>query len=74
MKKIAAFYIACFFTLNCFAQGATPAASLSLPNIIAPSSEAAALGKYGQIPVDLSTGIPSIDVPVYNLVKNNTGK
>jgi hypothetical protein len=29
-----------------------------------PSPEASALAKYAQVPVNLSTGIPSVDVPV----------
>lgn len=32
-----------------------------------PSPAAASLGKYGEIPVSYSTGVPSIDIPLYNL-------
>ena len=36
-------------------------------NVVPPSPEAAALGKYGDIPVNFSTGIPSIDIPIYTI-------
>ena len=36
-------------------------------NIIPPSPTVAAMAKYGQIPVDYSTGIPSINIPLYTL-------
>ena len=36
-------------------------------NIIPPSPTAAALGKYGDIPVNTYTGIPSIDIPLYEI-------
>ncbi len=37
------------------------------PAIIPPSPTAAALGKYGDIPVSLYTGIPNVDIPLYTL-------
>jgi YD repeat-containing protein len=37
-----------------------------LPNIIPPSPNAASLGKYGDIPISAYTGIPSVNIPVYN--------
>ena len=36
-------------------------------NVIPPSPEAAALGKYGDIPVSTYTGLPSIGVPLYTI-------
>jgi len=42
-------------------------ADLQSPKILPPSPDAAALGKYGQIPVDKSTGIPNISVPLYEI-------
>jgi hypothetical protein len=36
-------------------------------NIIPPSPEAAELGRYGEHPVSLFTGLPSISVPIWNL-------
>lgn len=38
-----------------------------LPQMIPPSPEASALGKYGEIPVGKSTGVPNISVPVYEI-------
>ena len=38
-----------------------------LPSIIPPSPEAAGLGKYGQYPVSLHTGVPQISIPIYTL-------
>lgn len=35
-------------------------------NIFAPAPNAAALGKYGEIPVNDHTGIPNISVPIYS--------
>ncbi len=42
-----------------------------LQNIIPPSPEAASMGKYGDIPVNTYTGLPSIDVPIYTLAGRN---
>ncbi|MEM9339159.1 MAG: PKD domain-containing protein [Bacteroidota bacterium] len=37
-----------------------------LPNPIPPEPTAASLGKYGEIPVSLHTGIPDISIPIFN--------
>jgi len=37
------------------------------PNIIPPSPEAAALGKFGEIPVGKYSGIPNINIPLHTL-------
>ena len=42
-------------------------ADIQMPKILPPAPDAAALGKYGQIPVDKSTGIPSISIPLYEI-------
>jgi YD repeat-containing protein len=39
----------------------------SLINVIPPSPTAAALGKYGEIPVSLYTGVPNISIPLYEI-------
>ena len=36
-------------------------------NIVPPSPDAAALGKYGNTPVGLHTGIPQISIPIYTI-------
>ena len=46
----------------------TPNASFqSIVNVVPPSPDAASLGKYGEIPVSLYTGTPSIDIPLYEI-------
>ncbi len=40
---------------------------LDLPNITAPSPDAASLGKYGITPVNMSVGSATIDVPVWTI-------
>ena len=38
-----------------------------LPEVIPPAPTAAALGKYGDVPVSQYTGIPNISIPLYNI-------
>ena len=45
--------------------------SITMPNIVPPSPTAAALVRYGEIPVDFSTGVPRIDIPIFTI---KTGK
>ncbi len=40
---------------------------------IAPSPNASAIGKFGEIPVSLSTGIPSVSVPIYAYKGSSNG-
>ena len=37
------------------------------PHVLPPTPDAAALGKYGNYPVGLNTGIPDISVPIYTI-------
>lgn len=39
----------------------------NLKNIVPPSPNASSLGKYGEWPVSLYTGVPNISIPVYTL-------
>jgi hypothetical protein len=39
----------------------------ALRNVITPSPTVASLGKYGEIPVGLYTGIPNISIPLYEI-------
>lgn len=41
-----------------------------IDNIYPPSPEASALGKYGEYPVSLYTGIPNISIPIWNIKSN----
>jgi hypothetical protein len=45
----------------------------SMENIVPPSPNVAAINKFGNIPVGLSTGIPSVGVPVYEWSGQNFG-
>jgi hypothetical protein len=47
----------CYLTANC----------QELPKILPPSPLAAAFARYGEIPVDYSTGVPDIQVPLYTI-------
>ena len=49
--------------LNVFGQ----AGSSGLKNVIPPSPNTASLGKYGDIPISLYTGIPNISIPLYEI-------
>jgi hypothetical protein len=46
---------------------------ISLKNFTPPSPEAAAFAKYGEIPVDLSTGVPQISVPLFDIKSRKLG-
>jgi hypothetical protein len=49
------------------AKNATTAfeATPFVPNVLPPSPEASSLNKYGDIPIGLYTGLPSIEIPIY---------
>lgn len=55
--------VMCWF--NAFAQNDQPASYYK--NVIPPSPNASSLGKYVDWPVNLYTGVPQIDVPIYEL-------
>lgn len=66
MKRIVFLVVLIFFLNVSWAQGENPnqiQELLKLP--MPPTPNAAALGKFGDIPVGLSTGIPSISIPLY---------
>lgn len=53
--------------LGSFGKALSQDEEISLPIMIPPSPEAAALGKYGEVPVDMSTGVPNISIPLYEI-------
>lgn len=50
-----------------FAQATIPAAGVEITKAIPASPDAAALGKYGSIPVSPYTGVPDISIPLYTI-------
>jgi hypothetical protein len=61
-----------FFSCNIFAQKNEVPGSINYsPNIIPSSPTTSELGKYGMVPVSLSTGTPNINIPLFIL---NIGK
>lgn len=59
-----------FIALACLLGFCTIADGQNSPNlktVVAPSPNASALGKYGEIPVGLYTGIANISVPIYTV-------
>jgi hypothetical protein len=56
-----------FLSIRAFSQtNNSNLSSADYPSPIAPSPEAAALGKYGDIPVSLFSGVPNISIPIYS--------
>jgi len=43
----------------------------TLPRTISPAGDAATLGRYCEYPIDISTGVPSIQIPIYNIKVND---
>ncbi|HEX2846417.1 MAG TPA: DUF5977 domain-containing protein [Chitinophagaceae bacterium] len=50
-----------------FISGQLKAQKIQTPTIIPPSPTAQTFTRYGEIPVDYSTGVPSIDIPIYTV-------
>lgn len=42
-------------------------AKAAFPEVVPPAPDAAALGKYGEIPVGTYTGIPEVNIPLYTV-------
>lgn len=57
-----------FFSFLCIEATSQPVNNL-FGDVVMPSPNASALGKYTDAPVDLSSGIPQISVPIYNLTQ-----
>lgn len=59
MRKYIVLLIGFVFNVNCFGQ--------EMPKIIPPSPEAANAFKFTEIPVSLYTGLPNIDIPLFEI-------
>ncbi len=55
------------FLFKQFVQGQTAQDFVSLQNFTPPSPESAAMDRYGDIPVDLSSGLLQVGVPIYEI-------
>jgi YD repeat-containing protein len=66
MIKRMVFVFFIIYATNVFAQTTGGSSYNEIPKIIPPSPNAAALEKFGVIPVDYSTGVPSISYPMWN--------
>lgn len=64
MKKILLIMLLSTIMLDSIAQDGVNT------QVIPPSPTAAALGKYGDIPVSLYTGVPNISIPIYTVQGN----
>ncbi len=67
--KIRLFLLAAFGITYCnYAKGqASSADPITFPRIIPPSPDAQTFIRYGDFPVDYCTGIPKIDIPLYEI-------
>ena len=54
-----------FLGVQAFAQANGD--NFNLPNIASPAPQAAALARYGDIPVSISTGVPNISIPFFTI-------
>jgi YD repeat-containing protein len=75
MKRITLTVFVVFNILTGFAQGGGEVGTTQelKKSPIAPSPNASAIGKFGEIPVSLSTGIPSVSIPIHAYKGNNNG-
>ena len=54
-----------YLSISIFGQQNNP--YLQLPTVIPPSPVAQNFMRYGEIPIDYSTGVPKIEIPIYNI-------
>lgn len=66
MKRLS-LYALCILALSAKAQDGYINTTISVP----PAPTAASLGKYGDVPVGLYTGVPNIGIPLYNIAEGN---
>ncbi|TCC96776.1 hypothetical protein EZ449_22150 [Pedobacter frigidisoli] len=72
MLKSIIVWLLMIVAISAFAQSSSLNPTFS--DIIPPSPGASAIGKFGSIPVGLSTGIPQIGVPIFNWEGKSFGK
>ena len=65
--------ISSLLIINFIIKGQISNKPLQLTNPVPPSPQAAAFAKYGEIPVSLNSGIPSISIPIYNISAGKIG-
>ncbi|MVT45211.1 hypothetical protein GO495_31775 [Chitinophaga oryziterrae] len=70
MKKLFLF-LSLFIVMHTHAQMQTGTVTQNLIDVSTKSPDVASLGKFGNIPVSYATGVPSINIPVYEI---NVGK
>ena len=65
--KLRLFFTAVLLTIGSkFTMAQNPTVP-TVVNVIPPSPEAQSFMRYGQIPVDVSTGVPNIEIPLYQI-------
>jgi 20S proteasome alpha/beta subunit len=64
-RKLSFLFLILFFGLRASSQA--PQNLNNLQNVVPPSPNASALGRYGEWPISLYTGLPNIDIPIYEL-------
>ncbi len=67
LRKTGLILLMCICFSAVFSQTQMQNDFFSIKNFTPPAPEAAALGRYGDIPTDLSTGVPQISVPLYEI-------
>lgn len=70
MKKLFLF-LSLFIVMHTHAQMQTGTVTQNLIDVSTKSPDVASLGKFGNIPVSYATGVPSINIPLYEI---NVGK
>lgn len=67
MKVAAILKRAVIVFLHVLIYNGLSAQTAGMPKIIPPSPQAAAFARYGEIPVDYSTGVPEIEIPFFTV-------
>lgn len=65
MKFLLFFFI--LISFSAYSQNSDYKLRYDIPKVIPPSPNASSLGKYGDIPVGLYSGIPNVSIPLYTV-------